>query len=256
MTVEAATTRRLMQQLGASGLMSVAIAPPDRWQEALLEEGHKRVLLLCARQSGKTSVVAALAAYRAQHKANAEIIIVSSTQTQASEVLRRTRQILSVARLRYSQKSVQRIELANGSRILALSSSEQSVRGYSGVSLLIIDEAARVPDELYYTLTPMLAISRGDLYALSTPFGARGWFWAAWAQDREDAWHRVTVTADECPRLTPEFLAEERRRMGELWYRQEYECQFIDATHSVFSYELIASLVREDLEITPWQSWV
>lgn len=236
--------------------MSAAIAPPDAWQRGLLESEHNRVLLLCARQSGKTSVVAALAAYRAIHEPNSEIIIVSSTQMQASEVLRRIRQILSVAQLKYSQRSVQRIELANGSRVMALSSSEQSVRGYSGVSLLIIDEAARVSDELYYTLTPMLAISHGDLYALSTPFGARGWFWQAWAQDREDAWHRVTVAASECPRLTPEFLAEERRRMGELWYRQEYECEFIDATHSVFSYDLISSLVREDLEITPWRAWL
>lgn len=254
--LQAATTDRLMQHLGAAGLMAVAIAPPDPWQEALLEDGHKHVLLLCARQSGKTSVVATLAAHRALHQPAAEIIIVSSTQAQASEVLRRIRQILRVAELRYSQRSVQRIELANGARILALSSSEQSVRGYSGVSLLIIDEAARVPDELYYALTPMLAISQGDLYALSTPFGARGWFWQAWAQDREDAWHRVTVTADECPRLTPEFLAEERRRMGELWYRQEYDCQFVDATHSVFGYDLIQSLVRDDLEVTPWQVWI
>jgi hypothetical protein len=236
--------------------MASAIGPPDSWQTELLEGDFKRVLLLCSRQSGKSSTVAVIAAYRAFTSPGSDIVIVSSTQVQASEMLRRVSYVLRMVNVKYVQHSVLRIELSNGSRVLALASNEQSVRGYSKVALVIIDEAARVSDELYYTLTPMLAVSDGDLMALTTPFGARGWFWAAWTQDPEEDWYRVTVTASECPRLSADFLTQERRRMGELWYRQEYECQFIDATHSIFKYELIHSLVRNDIEASIWKRWV
>lgn len=46
-------------------------------------------------------------------------------------------------------ESALRLELQNGSRIISLPGKEQTVRGFSGVRLLAIDEAARVPDELY-----------------------------------------------------------------------------------------------------------
>ena len=42
------------------------------------------------------------------------------------------------------------LELANGSRIVALPGNEASIRGFSGVTLLLIDEGARVPDDLYF----------------------------------------------------------------------------------------------------------
>ena len=61
----------------------------------------------------------------------------------------------------------------------------------------------------------MLAVSGGRLIALSTPFGKRGWFHAAW-RSAED-WDRVKVTAEQCPRISAEFLVEERvlaRRLG------------------------------------------
>src|SRR5262249_56839935 len=93
--------------------------------------------------------------------------------------------------------SALRLELTNGSRVVALPGDEQHVRGYSGVSLLVIDEAARVPDALYYAVRPMLAVSQGRLVALSTPFGKRGWVHAAWTG--AGAWERIAVTAAGCP---------------------------------------------------------
>ena len=66
-------------------------------------------------------------------------------------------------------ESALRLELANGSRVVSLPGDEKNIRGYSGVTLLVIDEAARVADELYYAVRPMLAVSQGRLVALSTP---------------------------------------------------------------------------------------
>jgi phage FluMu gp28-like protein len=137
------------------------------------------------------------------------------------------------------------LDLANGSRIVSLPGKEETVRGYSGVTLLIIDEAARVPDELYYATRPMLAVSSGRLICLSTPFGKRGFFFQEWTEGKN--WQRITITADECPRITADFLEEERRALGPHWFAQEYMCEFLESSHQVFSHDLIASALDEDI---------
>jgi hypothetical protein len=71
----------------------------------------------------------------------------------------------------------------NGSRIVGLPGTEATVRGFSAVSLLLIDEAARVEDELYKMLRPMLAVGDGDLWLMSTPCGKRGFFYDVWAHE-------------------------------------------------------------------------
>jgi hypothetical protein len=144
------------------------------------------------------------------------------------------------------QESALRLTLANGSRVIALPGKEESVRCYSSVALLVVDEASRVVDSLYRSIRPMLAVSRGRLAALSTPFGKRGWFHEAWAG--AEAWDRVRIRADECPRITPEFLAEERRALGDRWYRQEYECSFEDTIDALFSSEDIAAALNCDVQ--------
>jgi hypothetical protein len=58
----------------------------------------------------------------------------------------------------------------------ALPGTEKTIRGFSGAALLIVDEAARVDDALYYAVKPMLAVSGGSLLMLSTPYGRRGGF--------------------------------------------------------------------------------
>jgi hypothetical protein len=128
------------------------------------------------------------------------------------------------------------LELDNHSRIVSLPSTEETIRGYSGVSLLVIDEAARVPGELYRSVRPMLATSKGRLVALSTPFGKQGWFYDAWRGS--SAWERVRVTAWDCPRIGKDWLEKERREQGDVWFRQEYECCF----------EQMAGLVYPELE--------
>ncbi|MEO1083679.1 MAG: hypothetical protein AAFY88_05505, partial [Acidobacteriota bacterium] len=108
--------------------------------------------------------------------------------------------------------------------------------------------AARVSDELYLSIRPMLAVSGGRLMALSTPFGTRGWWYEAW-RSTED-WHRFEIPATECPRISPAFLQEERQAMGEWWFAQEYMCQFLDAETQPFSREDVENAFREDVE--PW----
>ena len=144
-------------------------------------------------------------------------------------------------------ESAIRLELTNGSRIVSLPGKEGTVRGYSGVRLLIVDEASRVLDDLYYAVRPMLAVSGGRLLALSTPFGNRGWFYEAWAQG--EGWERYEVPATECPRIRPEFLAEEQRTLGDWWFRQEYLCQLLDAQSQAFRREDVARAFSEEVQV-------
>jgi hypothetical protein len=138
------------------------------------------------------------------------------------------------------------MELANGSRIVSLPGEEGTIRGYSGVRLLVVDEAARVPDPLYYSLRPMLAVSRGLLIALSTPYGKRGWFWEEWTGT--GAWQKVKVEASDCARIGEKFLTEERRSLGARWFRQEYECSFEDTVDAVFAHTDIQAMLSHDIE--------
>ena len=69
------------------------------------------------------------------------------------------------------------LELPNGSRIVGLPANDDTVRGYSGATMLLIDEAARVPDAMYAAVKPMLATTSGEMWLMSTPHGKRGFFY-------------------------------------------------------------------------------
>jgi hypothetical protein len=117
--------------------------------------------------------------------------------------------------------------LPNRSRIIGLPGNEATIRGFSDVSMLLIDEAAQVREEVYDTTTPMLAASAGDLWLMSTPNGKTGFFWEEWSRGGA-MWTRVRVPATECPRIPKWFLDEERRRKAERVFLQEYMCVFGD----------------------------
>ena len=228
--------------------MTRAGLAPDAWQHRVLSTAMAQVLLLCSRQVGKSTVAGALAIRSAILQPGALILLLSPSLRQSGELFRK---VLSYFKalgrpLKVTAESALRIEFANGSRIVSLPGDEGTIRGFSGVTLLVIDEAARVDDNLYRAVRPMLAVSRGRLVALSTPFGQRGWFFDAWQSSEE--WERVEVTADECPRISRDFLAAERRTLGERWYRQEYLCSFEDTIDAVFSAEDIAAALSNEVK--------
>lgn len=223
-------------------LMTLVGMTPDPWQSELLQSQWQRALLLCSRQSGKSTAVGALATHAAQYDAGSLTLLLGAAQRQAQELFRKVKAFYFSMpdRVPVKQESALQLELTNGSRVIALPGKEETIRGYSGVDLLVIDEAARVPDELYASVRPMLAVSGGRLIALSTPFGTRGWFYEAWRS--EDDWQRHKVTAYQCPRISAEFLEEERRTLGHWWFAQEYEVQFMDAISAAFRHEDIEAL--------------
>jgi hypothetical protein len=221
---------------------------PDAAQTKVLNSGGRRVLLNCTRQWGKSTVTAAKAVHQAQTVSGSLTLVVSPSARQSGEFLRKAQQFARRLKIKPRGDGDNEIslQLPNGSRIVGLPGNEATVRGFSAVGLMLVDEASRVSDELYLALRPMLAVSNGTLWLMSTPFGRRGFFWNAWNAGKE--WERVMVPARECPRIPAAFLEEERRTMGDKWFRQEYECEFVDEVSGVFSQETVESAIREDVE--------
>jgi hypothetical protein len=172
-------------------------------------------------------------------------LLLSPTLRQSGELFRDKVMRLYEANgrpLKAKQETALQLTLENGSRIVSLPGEESTIRGYSNVALLVVDEAARVSDALYCAVRPMLAVSRGRLIALSTPFGKRGWFYDEWCGD--EPWHRVCVNADECPRIPRDFLERERRSLGERYFSQEFFCEFKDMIGAAFSGQDIDAMYR------------
>jgi hypothetical protein len=222
---------------------------PDAWQKQVLRSSAERLLLLCSRQTGKSTTTAVLALHTALYRPNSLVLLLSPSLRQSSELFRKVLSFYHAlpADQRGEAESTLHVEMPNGSRILSLPGTESTVRGYSGVALLIVDEASRVPDELYYSVRPMLAVSRGRMIGMTTPFGKRGWFYEAW-DGGGSSWGRVKVVASECPRISSEFLADERRSLGPWWYAQEYECEFLDITDQVFASYLVQAALSPSVE--------
>jgi hypothetical protein len=234
-------------------LMVAAGMIPDPWQAELLQSDWQRALLLCSRQSGKSTVTGALATHTAIYQPGSLTLLLSAAQRQSGELFKTVMGFYnSLPRLEgnrpaVAQESALRVQLTNGSRIIALPGKEATIRGYAGVDLLVIDEASRVEDALYYSVRPMLAVSNGRLIALTTPFGKRGFFHQEWMEGGKD-WRRVKITATDVPRVSAEFLEEERRALGDWWFRQEYGCEFMDTVDQVFAYELIQEAMSDDVQ--------
>ncbi len=203
-------------------------------------------MLNCTRQWGKSTVAAVMAVHRAYFQPKSLVVVACPTEKQSAELVWKARDFANKLGVRRRGDGSNRISLRfpNGSRILGIPGKEATLRGYSAVSLLIIDEAARVEDAVYKALRPMLAVSDGDLWLMSTPFGRRAFFHETWAGGEED-WVRVEAPATECSRISKEYLEKERRAMGDAWFRQEYLCEFMDDEGQMFGRELLMGALED-----------
>ncbi|MDE2099671.1 MAG: terminase family protein [Patescibacteria group bacterium] len=259
-------------------------------------------LVLCGRQTGKSTVAASLAYHTAVTVPGSTTLIISRSLRQAGELKRKVDEFHYAVRSGHAptkrtrarpqkpipwavnrrlheelddeeavRNSVLSMELANGSRVLAMPCTADTAVGFT-IDLLIYDEAARIPDGVYSVMRPTLARARskgrGRLLALSTPNGKRGWFWEAWKRcldavqaNKKPEWHTVRVPAGEmlpdgtirlggCPHLSLDFLQSEVEELGKRWFRQEYGVEFVDAIDAVFSQaDIERALRRTDVEL-------
>jgi hypothetical protein len=212
---------------------------PDLWQADLLRSGDKQLILNCSRQSGKSTVSAVLGLHTALYTPESLVLLLSPSLRQSQELFRKVKDIYIALHSPHTpqidEESNLRLELDNGSRIIALPGTESTIRGFSNVALLIVDEAATCEDALFFAIKPMLAISGGRIILLSTPRGKRGFFFDVWSEGSD--WNRTLIQARECPRISEQWLEREKAAMPNFWFKQEFECEFCETVDSVFSYD-------------------
>ncbi|HWE48635.1 MAG TPA: terminase family protein [Bryobacteraceae bacterium] len=222
---------------------------PDARQAEILESTAAQGILNCSRQWGKSTVSAAKALHRAYHVPGCLVLVASPGERQSAEWMRKARVMTGGlgSRLRGDGDNKISLVLPNGSRIVGLPGMDATVRGFSAVSMLVIDEAARVEESLYKALRPVLAVSNGDVWLMSTPYGRRGFFYEVWEHGGPE-WFRVHGQATECPRISKAFLEKERGAMGALSFRQEYMGEFVDSGSSLFERSLIEAALDDLVE--------
>ncbi len=235
---------------------------PDESQKEFLRATNEEIILCWSRQSGKTTSAAVKLTHRVMTTSGLQVLIISASQRQAGIMQSIVRQFVLMA-----QKTVKKwrivkefemhedplddnskmikcnamaLEIGNGSEVISVPAKEDTIVGYSP-DIIAIDEAARVPDAVYYAILPMRAAHPCQLILISTPNGQRGFFYEEWHENRRP-WLKRMVTAHDCPRISKEFLTQERNAVPRDIFEQEYECSYLAVAGSLFTPEQIASM--------------
>ena len=217
----------------------------DDWQkEYIAHEGN--TVVRAGRQSGKSYAESLRVALFALLNPKTSTLIIASVDRQSIELLEKVKaQIMGLAKKQIKGRpTFHKIELYNGSKIIAEPAGQTGygLRGFT-VDKLVADEAHYIPDAVFVAIRPMLATTGGTLDLLSTPRGNEGFFYDCF---QSDDFHKIHIKSKDCPRITDEFLGQERKRMTKLEYCQEYEAEFLDSLMQFFSRELIEECFSED----------
>jgi hypothetical protein len=203
----------------------------------------------CTRQGGKSSVAAILGLHQALYVPKSLILLVSPSLRQSKELFTKVVDYMDMLEHKpiLDEDNALSCRLANRSRVVSLPGTHRTIRGYSGASLVIEDEAAQVDDALHYAVTPMVAVSGGRTILMSSPFGRRGHYFEAW-ENGGPSWYRATATAYDCPRIPPDWLEEQRELIPASVFASEYLCQFTEPFDAVFRLEDVRAAITSDVE--------
>jgi len=219
---------------------------PDKWAQAVMMSPARYVIENVSRQAGKSTCSAAMAVHQAVFFPDSLVLVVSPTLRQSGELQRKAMRFYDKVdpdHEKLAEDTKLSVQLTNGSRIVSLPGMEDNLRGYSAPALIISDEDSRVSDELYIAIRPMLATNNGRLILLSTPNGKAHHFYEIWTTGGPE-WLKILVTADQIPRISEEYLANERLNMSAAKYRREFCGEFMEAEGAIFSSELFKSLAN------------
>ena len=218
---------------------------PDPYQVNALMAKERRSIFLWGRRCGKTATCAIKSLWTAMFRKDSSVIVISPTLNQSKEMLSEVRRwfkayeqthpkskYITTKRVRSDE-----MEFAYGGRILCRPATSASIKGY-GADLLIVDEAARVPDTLLtQDITPFLATTGGSIILISTPFAVGSAFHRAYMMSMQDPplWKLYgPVKSSDCSRVDKAFLEEERQWMPSDFFSQEYLAIWISSLSNVF----------------------
>jgi hypothetical protein len=138
------------------------------------------------------------------------------------------------------------IEFKNNSQIISLPAGDQgvTVRGFSA-DLLIVDEAAFIPEKVFQAILPMLAATDGSLILLGTPWGEGGTFYEAC--QTKSGFDTFAVRSEQCPLISKFFLKEQKNVMLESDFLREYSAVFIPPEDSYFPNNVVLKCCRKQI---------
>src|SRR4051812_4132740 len=158
---------------------------PTAWQlEFLRAPRGASIIALTARQAGKTTTAAWAIAHYMLFTPGSLSVIACPSQRQSGEAVRRVKDCLLKVGTELKSDHVYGLELKNGSRVLALPGSDDSIRGLTVDGWIVADEAARLSENLMAALRPMRARrQQARLAMLSTAWSYIDPFWTVWSND-------------------------------------------------------------------------
>ncbi|MEM4104653.1 MAG: terminase large subunit [Thermoplasmatales archaeon] len=221
---------------------------PTKYQAQILEDDAERIMIIGARQIGKSTILSIKAIWRALTHNNEEILILAPTFRQAQIVFNKVYEMINKNEFlrRHTKKlTMNEIRLDNDSVIRCLPAGNEGmfIRGYSA-TVVMFDEASLIPDEIYVAVQPSLAVRGAQIIMSGTPYGKRGFMWEIYKSEKESKkkkWHIYTIKSSESF-IPKDFLDEMRKVMTREQYAQEFEAEFIDNEGMMFPYTLVDSV--------------
>jgi len=236
------------------GLVSFDIYP---FQEKLINNFHNNRFNICKmpRQSGKSTTVVSYLLHYVVFNDNVNVGILANKASTAKDLLGRLQK--SYENLpKWMQQGVQvwnkaSLELENGSKIIAASTSASAVRGMS-FNIIFLDEFAFIPnhiaDEFFSSVYPTISSGKTTkVVIVSTPKGMNH-FYRLWhdSERGRNEYIPTEVHWSEVPGRDATWKAQTISNTSAQQFQQEFECDFLGSSDTLISSSKLKSLTFED----------
>ena len=236
------------------GLVPFSLYP---FQEKLINNFHKHRFNICKmpRQTGKSTTCVSYLLHYAVFNDNVNIAILANKASTARDLLQRLQ--LAYENLpKWMQQGVLQwnrgsLELENGSKIVAASTSASAVRGGS-YNIIFLDEFAFIPnhiaDDFFASTYPTISSGQSTkVIIVSTPRGMNH-FYRKWhdAERGKNEYVPTDVHWSEVPGRDEKWKASTIANTSEQQFKVEFECEFLGSVDTLINPSKLRNLVYED----------
>jgi len=213
----------------------------DDWQQDVLKcEGN--IVMRSGRQVGKSAIIGIKVGEYAVKNAKKVVLIIAKTERQARLLFQKVIAYVQEKYESYIKRGLDRptnyeLKLTNGTIVYCLPAGDNGygIMGYT-VNLLVADEAAFIPEEVWNSVLPTLTVARGKVILLSTPFMKEGYYYNCFTDPTFTKFHQ---SSEDCPRRDDAFLAQQKKTLTKQQYAQMYLGEFLENAMQFFPEELI-----------------
>jgi hypothetical protein len=229
---------------------------PYHFQEKLINNFHNHRFNICKmpRQTGKSTTVVSFLLHYAVFNDNVNIGILANKAATARELLDRLQTAYENLPKWMQQGIISwnkgSLELENGSKILAASTSASAVRGMS-FNILFLDEFAFVPnhiaDSFFASVYPTITSGKQTkVIIVSTPHGMNH-FYRMWhdAEKGKNEYVFTDVHWSEVPGRDEEWKKQTIANTSEQQFKVEFECEFLGSVDTLIAPSKLRSLVYD-----------